>query len=120
MTSDRLISEGVSPSWRLPRSSVVLVTVLCGLCGIAGWTVWSIILNRELGQDWMVFYTATRAYFEGDLALVFDGERLTRAINQQYGANGWLSSPLIFHPWLYPPFFLLLLLPFGTISFGLS
>jgi alpha-1,2-mannosyltransferase len=95
-----------------------LVAVLCGLAGIAGWRVWFLILHRLLGQDWMVFYTAARAYFEGDLSLVFDGERLTNTINHQYTA--WLSMPLIFHPWLYPPHFLLLLLPFGMMSFSES
>ena len=89
--------------------------VLCGSCGIAGWAVWSLILGRELGQDWMVFYTATGAYFGGDLSLVFDGQRLTQVINQRYA--DWLAFPLIFHPWLYPPHFLLLLLPFGMLSF---
>jgi hypothetical protein len=115
-----LISGGFGPPWRLSRFGIIFVTFLCGLCGIAGWVVWSLILGRELGQDWMVFYTAARAYFEGDLALVFDGERLTQAINQQYGDAGWLSFPLIFHPWLYPPHFLLLLLPFGILPFGIS
>jgi alpha-1,2-mannosyltransferase len=97
---------------------MILVMVLCGLSGIAGWAVWALILRKLVGQDWMVFYTAARAYFEGDLALVFDGERLTDAINLRYTA--WHSIPLIFHPWLYPPHFLLLLLPFGLISFGAS
>jgi hypothetical protein len=66
----------------------------------------------------MVFYTAVRAYFEGDLGLVFDGERLTGKINQQYA--DWLFAPIDFHPWLYPPHFLLLLLPFGMLSFATS
>jgi hypothetical protein len=95
-----------------------LVIALCGLCGIAGWVVWSLILGRELGQDWMVFYTATGAYFGGDLSLVLDGQRLTQVINQRYA--DWLEFPLIFHPWLYPPHFLLLLLPFGMLSFTAS
>ena len=43
---------------------------VCGLCGIAGWVLWARILGRELGQDWMVFYTAVRAYFDGDTGLV--------------------------------------------------
>ena len=92
---------------------------VCGLCGIAGWTLWALILNRELGQDWMVFYTAARAYFDGDMGLVLDGGRLTEMINQRY-IGSFLSSPLDFHPWLYPPHFLLLLLPFGMLSFAVS
>ena len=91
---------------------------LCGLAGIVGWYIWFLILHRLLGQDWMVFYTAAKAYFEGDLSLVFDGQRLTNTINHTYTA--WLSTPLIYHPWLYPPHFLLLLIPFGMISFSES
>jgi hypothetical protein len=92
---------------------------VCGLCGIAGWVLWALILGGEFGQDWMVFYTAARAYFDGDTGLVLDGERLTETINQRY-IGSFLSSPLIFHPWLYPPHFLLLLLPFGMLSFAVS
>src|ERR1700680_2664029 len=88
---------------------------VCGLCGIAGWVLWALILGREFGQDWMGFYTAAGGYFDGDMGLVLDGERLTETINQRY-IGSFLSSPLIFHPWLYPPHFLLLLLPFGMLS----
>jgi Glycosyltransferase family 87 len=91
----------------------------CGLCGVAGWIVWAVILGRESGQDWMVFYTAVRAYFDHDLGLVLDGERLTQTINEQY-IGSFLSSQLIFHPWLYPPHFLLLLLPFGMLPFAVA
>ena len=61
----------------------------------------------------MVFYTATRAYWDGDLPLIFDGDRLTNSINERFST--WLSWPLPLHPWLYPPHFLLYLLPFGLI-----
>jgi alpha-1,2-mannosyltransferase len=107
---------------RLPRQSrswVKGTITLCGLCGFAGWVLWALILGREFGQDWMVFHTAARAYLDGDLGLVLDGSRLTETINQRY-VGSFLSSPLTFHPWLYPPHFLLLLLPFGMLSFGAS
>jgi alpha-1,2-mannosyltransferase len=118
MRNDSLVTTSVGPYRRLSRSGIIWIAGLCGLCGIAGWGIWLLILGHELGQDWMVFYTAVRAYFDGDLSLVLDGERLTQTINQQY--KDWLSTPLIFHPWLYPPHFLLLLLPFGLLSFGAS
>jgi hypothetical protein len=66
----------------------------------------------------MVYYTAARAYLEGDLPLLFDGERLTAQMNVHF--LDWLSRPLSFHPWLYPPTFLLLLIPFGLLSFASS
>jgi alpha-1,2-mannosyltransferase len=118
MTSSRLGIGSYGPPQHPSRSSIIWIAALCGFCGIVGWGIWLLILGHELGQDWMVFYTAVRAYFAGDLSLVLDGERLTQTINQQY--KDWLSTPLIFHPWLYPPHFLLLLLPFGLLSFGTS
>jgi alpha-1,2-mannosyltransferase len=92
---------------------------MIAVCGIAGGTLLALILGREFGQDWMVFYTAARADFDSDMGRVLDGERLTEMINQRY-IGSFLSSPLIFHLWFYPPQFLLLLLPFGMLSFVVS
>jgi hypothetical protein len=100
----------------LPRAPRIALAV-CGLCGLTGWIFWVAVMHRELGQDWMVFYTAAHSYFDGTLASIYDGMQLTETINQRYGGT-WLSMPLNFHPWLYPPHFLLLLLPFGALSFG--
>jgi alpha-1,2-mannosyltransferase len=61
----------------------------------------------------MVFYTVARAFFDGNLPLIFDGSALTDAINQRFAA--WLTYPLGPHPWVYPPPFLLLILPFGVL-----
>src|SRR6266851_3059809 len=93
-----------------PRQSLALAAV-CGAFGIAAWTLWVWVFSRAPAQDWMVFYTAARAYFDGSLPLIFDGEILTAALNQRFAA--WLASPLNLHPWVYPPTFLLLFLPFG-------
>ncbi|MBS0640325.1 MAG: DUF2029 domain-containing protein [Proteobacteria bacterium] len=92
--------------------------VFCALCGLAGWALWTFILAREAGQDWMVFYTAIRTYFDGELGRVFDGHWVTETINRRYA--DWLWLPLNYHPWLYPPHFLLLLLPFGLLPFAAS
>jgi len=61
----------------------------------------------------MVFYTAARAYLDGNLPLIFDGARFTAALNRSFA--DWLSFPLNLHPWVYPPTFLLLFLPFGLL-----
>src|SRR5579862_1711919 len=87
-----------------PRQSVALAAI-CGAFGIAAWTLWVWVLRREPAQDWMVFYTAARAYFDGNLPLIFDGGALTAALNQRF--LSWLESPLNLHPWVYPPTFLL-------------
>lgn len=87
--------------------------VICGGFGIAAWALYVWVFSRAPAQDWMVFYTAARAYFDGTMPLVFDGGMLTEALNQRFAA--WLESPLALHPWVYPPTFLLLLLPFGML-----
>jgi alpha-1,2-mannosyltransferase len=102
----------------LARSRLILVGFVCGFYGLFAAIIYAINFSKEPGQDWMVYYTAARAYLEGDLPLLFDGERLTAQINVHF--LDWLSRPLSFHPWLYPPTFLLLLIPFGLLSFAIS
>src|SRR5712691_12783779 len=95
-----------------PRQALVLAAI-CGTSGILAWALWLWVFASEPAQDWMVFYTAARAYFDGNLPLIFDGEALTAALNQRFAA--WLALPLNLHPWVYPPTFLLLFLPFGLL-----
>src|SRR5712692_646419 len=96
----------------LPRQMLALAAT-CGTCGILGWALWLWVFRGEPTQDWMVFYTAARTYFDGNLPLIFDGEALTAALNQRFAS--WLALPLNLHPWVYPPTFLLLFLPFGSL-----
>lgn len=70
---------------------------------------------NTLGTDWMVFYGAIRSVLDGNAAMIFDGERFTNFLNTAFA--GWLSSPLDFRPWAYPPSFLLMLLPFASLGF---
>jgi hypothetical protein len=107
-----------TPQAPKPAKPLALLVILCCLLGIAAWVFWLSILGHELGQDFMVFHTAARAYFVGDFSLIYDGQRMTDYINTNFPA--WLTRPLPFHPYLYPPHFLLLLLPFGLLPFGLS
>jgi hypothetical protein len=67
------------------------------------------------GSDWMVLWGAAHQAMSGHLALIFDGDRFTAWLN---GAlKGWLSSPVAFRPWVYPPSFLVLLAPFEPLGF---
>src|SRR5437588_8699192 len=100
-----------------PRQALVLAAI-CGTAGLLAWTLWLYVFLSEPAQDWMVFYTAARAYFDGNLPLIFDGEALTEALNQRFVA--WLALPLNLHPWVYPPTFLLLFLPFGALPPAVS
>lgn len=73
-------------------------------------------LNLDaLGTDWMVFYSGARHVFDGTLGQLFDGERFTAGLNAAF--SGWLSAPTPFRPWVYPPTYLLAMLPFGALSF---
>jgi len=96
----------------LPRG-LVITGMACGILGLLSWLFDLWLFRVAPLQDWMVFYEAARAYFAGNLPLIFDGNALTEAINQRFAS--WLGAPLGPHPWVYPPPFLLLLLPFGLM-----
>jgi alpha-1,2-mannosyltransferase len=102
------------------RQRLIIITSVFGFCGLLAWSFYALTFAfaHRSGQDWMVFYTAARAYFDGNLPLIFDGERFTAALNARF--VDWLASPLSLHPWINPPIFLLLILPFGLLPFGLS
>jgi hypothetical protein len=85
--------------------------------GAFGWLVFFALFRNTLGQDWMVFDTAARAYWHGDAGLLLDGARLTRVLNATHPT---LGQKLVFRPWVYPPYTLLLALPFGLVSWPLS
>src|SRR5215213_5725149 len=102
--------------------------ILAGLVALAGslyaWAVFAASFAHDgvigphhnaPGSDWIVFHGAVQAFLDGNLALTADPVRFTTYLNEQYG--WWLSSPLPFHPWLYPPVFLLVLLPFCWLPF---
>src|SRR5208337_3640534 len=90
----------------LPRRAILAIVCICGTLGVCAWILYVCAFRGEPAQDWMVFYTAARAYFGGHLQLIFDGEGFTAALNQRFA--DWLVSPLNLHPWVYPPSFLLL------------
>ncbi|MBW8708070.1 MAG: DUF2029 domain-containing protein, partial [Alphaproteobacteria bacterium] len=73
---------------------------------------------NALGADWVIFQTAARAYFTGDLAHIYNQAWITAATNSQFAY--WLSEPLPFPLFPYPPVFLLLVLPFAKLSAGVS
>jgi alpha-1,2-mannosyltransferase len=97
---------------------LAIIAMLCAPVGIGAWALYIWAFRGDPGQDWMVFYTAARAYLDGNLSIIFDGERFTGALNQRFAE--WLSFPLNLHPWVYPPTFLLLFLPFGLLPPGAS
>src|ERR1700729_908699 len=73
---------------------------------------------NALGADWVIFLAAARAVFSGDLSHIRSQAWITQATNSQF--SHWLSQPLPFPLFPYPPVFLLLVLPFATLSVGWS
>lgn len=78
-------------------------------------------VNSVLFPDFLVFHAAARAFFEGKLALVYDIDAFTRFQIATYPDR--LTPGVIFRPFLYPPIWLLMLLPLGLLgvakAFGL-
>ncbi len=100
------------------RVKLIAVAFVCVLYGAFCAAVYAHNFAGQPGADWMVFYTAARAYLDGNLPLLYDAERLTAHVNASLA--GWLAQPLTLRPWLYPPTFLLYLIPFGLLPYGLS
>jgi hypothetical protein len=95
------------------RATALLATIIaCVILGLSAWSMYWMYLER--GQDWMVFYTAARAYFDGQLSTLLDPSQFMAALNGHF--ETWLvKPPLSLHPWVYPPHFLLLFIPFGAL-----
>ena len=104
---------------------VVLFPVLCGIYG------WLLVVAtgsghdgvigpryNALGADWVIFLAAARAFFTGDLAHIYNQAWITQATNSQFAS--WLSQPLPFPLFPYPPPFLLLVLPFAKLPVAWS
>jgi alpha-1,2-mannosyltransferase len=73
---------------------------------------------NALGADWVIFLAAARAYFTGDLSHIYNQAWITNATNSQF--SHWLSTPLPFPLFPYPPVFLLLVLPFAQLPVAWS
>jgi hypothetical protein len=69
-----------------------------------------------LFPDFLVFDAAVRAWIEGRLALVYDVDAFSAFQNAIYA--GRLPGNLHFRPFLYPPIWLLMLLPLGALAVG--
>jgi hypothetical protein len=85
----------------------------CAILGLAAWLFYYRAFAGSRGEDWMVFYTAARTFFDGQLSLLYDGDKLTALLNARFAHV--LAAPLPLHPFLYPPHYLLILLPFGLL-----
>ena len=104
-----------------------LAGIFCGIVGlydvlyVATTLTGTAVLGYKIDllfPDFLVFHAAARAVFEGKLAIVYDTYALTHLQNTLYAAR--LPYELGFRPFLYPPLWLLDLLPFGLLPVGIS
>jgi hypothetical protein len=110
------------------RRDLWLLASLCSCCGLYGWAVFASIFHHDgligpkyigIGSDYMVYDTAARSWLAGSAGVLSDGAALTARLNKAF-YPGWISEPLELRPWVYPPPFLLLLLPFSLLRFAWS
>ena len=111
-----------------PAGSVPLAYLLLGsVAAVYAWAVVVLTYNHPgtigpnynaPGTDYMVFHTAAALALRGDLAKLYNPDAFTALLNQTY--HGYLSAQLEFRPWIYPPSFLLPLLPFSAFGFPLA
>ena len=105
----------------------VLLGVIGGLIGLYGWLLFVMVFDRDLliarrynaaGADYMVYWSAARAALAGKFGLLADPVAFTDELNRHFHAS--LIGPFKLLPWMYPPHFLLILLPFALLPFTLS
>lgn len=105
------------------RMDFRVAAAFCGVVGLydALLVIFTMSRGPEIGPvtdvlfpDFLVFHAATRAFFEGKLALVYDIDAFTRFQTEIYPDR--LSSMVRFRPFFYPPILVLMLLPLGTLA----
>lgn len=114
-------TQMIAPA-RPPSTIPAIILVLAAVAMLYAWAIVALTPTRPgsiglnlnaLGTDWLVFYGGARWYFDGNLAALLDGERFTAWLNSAF--VHWLSQPLAYRPWVYPPSYLLVVLPFGLL-----
>ncbi len=103
-------------------SKLIQIPVL--LSALYGWAIFATSFHHPgaigpdyntPGTDFMVFHGGIAVALKHDLRLLFDADGFTNYLNQRY--HDRLTTPLAFRPWIYPPSFLLLLLPIAILPF---
>jgi alpha-1,2-mannosyltransferase len=104
------------------RADLRLAALICGVVGLYDVAYVTAELTRTavlgmridlLYSDFLVFHAASRAFFDGRLDIVYDIDALTHLQNTLYVSH--IPFELGFRPFLYPPLWLLAVLPFGLL-----
>ncbi len=99
-----------------PRSNVpaILSVFLLLTLSFLGWEWFTHVKGMVFAQDWMVYYTASEAALNSDYSLLADGFRLTNMLANTF--QDALKFSINLHPWVYPPPFLLLIMPLSLLG----
>jgi len=100
------------------RKDLLMIGGGCFLFAVLGWVLPAMIVSLAPAQDFMVFYTAARDCIDGHLPVLFNGDAFTAQLNDRFG--DWLTYSLKFQPWVYPPLFLLMVIPIGFFPFVMA
>ncbi len=115
------------PEFGQSRILVRAYLAVAALLSVYAWAVFVLSFRHDgligprynaPGTDFMVYHTAARLFRQGGIPLLTQGAAFTARLNRDFA--GWLTSPLPPHPWVYPPPFLLLLVPFGRLPFAIA
>lgn len=117
-------------SGRTGCSAKLLLGVAAAFCAIVGiYDVLTITLFLSGGPligpqrwvlfpDFLVFHAAARAFFEGNLSIIYDFSAFVAYENRIYIDR--FPSPVGFRPFLYPPVWLLLILPVALLGVAVA
>ena len=110
----------------LRRHAPICVAAL--LSGLYGWALLAATLSghdgtiglgfNALGADWIIGQEAARAVLAHQGAHIYDQSWITHMVNRDYAA--WLSRPLPYPIFPYPPVSLLIVTPFALLPMPLS
>ena len=110
---------------RPPRHDLLVAALFCAAIGLYdALYVWRLISHGPLigpgisvfFPDFLVFQAAARAWIEGKAALIYDIDAFTSLQNVLFADR--LPSEVRFRPFIYPPIWLLMLLPFAGLAVG--
>jgi hypothetical protein len=98
------------------------------LSGLYGWALLAATLTghdgaiglgfNALGADWIIAQEAARAVLAHQGAHIYDQSWITHMVNRDYAH--WLSRPLPYPVFPYPPVWLLIVTPFALLPMPLS
>src|SRR5215468_4064934 len=92
------------------------VVIVCTIAGAHTGLRW-LQTAAHLHLDAMVYYGAAQLGVSGRIDVIFDPVRMTEFLNEFFFA-GNDRVQLSLAPWLYPPIFLLAVVPLASLPFG--